>query len=306
MEGLIDSHCHPTENKQYMHNVKNMKAGCLVAMSTSFEDINLVCELADTYSDKVIPAFGYHPWFAHLVKFEEDELNDEEHYKKVIKPEPDAEFINKLPKPQLFNDYLKQIKSNLNKYSNAIVGELGIDRAFRLPNKNPKPGEPNLTVYQVNTEHQERIFKAQLQLAAEMNKPISIHSVQAHGLVFGILTNMNPPPPSICLHSYNGAPEMIKQYLVTTKNNRKPKLNAFVSCSVLINIAHEKKAEKLLNALPFDKVLTESDYSTAGEQMDEYLQQSFDTLCKHYNWDDDRAQAKSQIEQNFNRFLMRN
>ena len=81
------------------------------------------------------------------------------------------------------------------------MGEIGIDRSFRLPqNDGPSPrGESNaeltpggregrpLSSHRVNLKHQVMILRAQLDLAAQLDRAVSVHGVAAHGVLFEAL-----------------------------------------------------------------------------------------------------------------------
>jgi TatD DNase family protein len=77
----------------------------------------------------------------------------------------------------------------------ATVGEIGLDRWRRdLP-----------------WEGQEEVFVAQLRLAAEFNRPASIHCLQAWGPLVDILEREPLPACGILLHSYGGSVETLER-----------------------------------------------------------------------------------------------
>ena len=73
------------------------------------------------------------------------------------------------------------------------VGEIGLDRW--------KPGLPY--------ENQEVVFLAQLRLAAERNRPASIHCLQAWGRLQELMQENPRPACGWMLHSFGGSMEMI-------------------------------------------------------------------------------------------------
>lgn len=175
-----------------------------------------------------------------------------------------------------------------------------------------------LTPYRVKPEHQRLVLKAQLKLAGEMNRPVSLHSVQAHGGVIEILKEIwaghervvlsrrkrdrqrdaegavfedeevdsantaRPFPPRICMHSYSGSVDPIRQLM--HKSNPS---DVYFSFSSLINFTGppRKKVEDVIKALPEDKILIESDLHKAGAQMDELLEDVARQICKLREWE---------------------
>lgn len=305
--GVFDAHCHPTDIISSIDVIPTMKARALVIMASRAQDQEIVAKFADAcgvrslaVSDllkvgttKVVPSFGWHPWFSHQI-YDDSLLPSTEspngtskldHYKSVIVPSPDDfEFLSCLPNPRSLSAYIAETRSNLLKYPFALVGEIGIDRTFRIPQPDAPsashsegltPGGRDgkrLTPYRVDMDHQRKILKAQLNLAGELSRPVSVHGVGAHGTLFealrenwrgyekpilsrsarrrarAALSHVNeddtesedeldedvkkPFPPRICLHSYSGPQATLKQYLHPSIPS-----TIFFSFSSLVNIA---------------------------------------------------------------------
>jgi Tat protein secretion system quality control protein TatD with DNase activity len=161
----------------------------------------------------VVPCFGWHPWFSHQMYEEETREEGEgkepgkaligeekvEHYKTVFKKteptEEERSIFDALPDPMPFSQFLDQTRAFLEKYPFALVGEIGLDRGIRIPDpREPAKGEEGMTPgsregrklanLKPDPQHQKRIFQAQMRLAAEMGRAVSIHGVQAHGMLF--------------------------------------------------------------------------------------------------------------------------
>ena len=355
--GVFDAHCHPTDTVPSLNNIAGMKTRALTIMATRDQDQRLVAEFADklgvtndaipalestNISEKlrgyIIPAFGWHPWFSHHIFVDDVDgpPSKFDHYRMAISPSPgDDDFIATLPDPRSLSTLLDQTRNYLQRYPHAIVGEIGLDRAFRIPGNEMAKGyqrDPALTPggregrqlsnFRVDMQHQRRILRAQLDIAAEMQRPVSVHGVAAHGMVFETLRGTwrgyerrtlskrerkrianvdaahrldekleadgqssdtdgpKPFPPRICLHSYSGPADTIRQYL-------HPSVPAmiFFSFSHLVNFSSTStKAVAVVQAVPDDRILAESDLHAAGEKMDGLLEDVIRKICQIKGW----------------------
>lgn len=350
--GISDAHCHPTDTMSSVSKITTMKTNALVLMSTRAEDQALVSHCTQLYSGDVddetsdhqnallIPSFGWHPWFAHLLFDNNSEDTAEpltgaaklNHYSAVLHPKPaDENFINSLPDPTPLSGFISQTRGYLEKHPLALVGEVGLDRSFRLPaawtpeekgkrddslTAGGREGR-RLTKHKVTLEHQRKILSAQLQLAAEMQRPVSIHGVSAHGTLFECIKetwkslgekhkhlrttvsrtitlstqensdndalecqDYKPHSPRICLHSYSGDSQMIKQYLHSSVP-----VDVYFSFSMTINFSNlSMKTEAAVRAIPDKRILVESDLHKAGEVMEERLEQVIRKVCDIKGW----------------------
>lgn len=228
--GLYDAHCHPTDMMAETHRIAEMKAKALVIMATRAQDQDLVVQVANDYSVKgkgdlsgdakarhTVPSFGWHPWFAHQMYDDRDGSSlpsKRQHYRAVLSPEPkddDNDFLDTLPEPRSFSQFLKETEERLLHFPLALVGEIGLDRAFRVPVapfSSPQGIEPkeddgkkseytpgsregrSLTPFHVKMDHQKLVLKAQLELAGKHQRAVSVHSVATHGVVFDVLQSL--------------------------------------------------------------------------------------------------------------------
>jgi Tat protein secretion system quality control protein TatD with DNase activity len=275
------------------------------------------------------------------------------HYQEVLNPTSnDLEFLQSLPDPRPFGHFLTQTRGYLERYPLALVGEVGLDRSFRIPEAwlpeqahsrddalTPGGREGRkLSPYRVSIEHQKKVLGAQLRLAGEMGRAVSVHGVQAHGVVYEILASTwkgheirvpskkerkkndadaaanrdhqedctgapcsapKPYPPRICLHSFSGPAETVKQYVASSVP-----CEVFFSFSTTINAwsdSSDGKVEAAVKAVPPDRLLVESDLHTAGDDMDRYLEDAIRKICSVRQWT--LEEGVTQLGRNWKRFV---
>ncbi|KAG6011144.1 hypothetical protein E4U43_008493 [Claviceps pusilla] len=336
----------------------------------------------------VIPSFGWHPWFSYQMYHdaapvptynppppppppppnpgtEEDAAArlrlllsaKRAHYQSVLVPAPqDDEFIASLPTPTPLSSFLTSTRAKLASYPIALVGEVGIDKAFRLPeswDQAPPASSRNhaltpggregrrLSPHKVQMQHQQMVLDAQLRLAGEVGRPVSLHGVQAHGILYDTVSSCwkghekhvpsrrerrnvvpgaeddddedndsdrshqhapvggKPYPPRICLHSYSGSVEGLKQWL-------RPNIPAkmFFSFSTAVNLgtdATRARFDDVIKAVPADQLLVESDLHVAGDDMDAALQDIYTRVCQAKGWS--LEEGVRIIGKNFEHFI---
>jgi TatD DNase family protein len=77
----------------------------------------------------------------------------------------------------------------------AGVGEIGLDRWV----------EPR------DEQAQERAFRRQLEIAADLDRPVMIHCLRAWGWLRDVLTDVGSPPAGMLIHAYGGSAEMLRE-----------------------------------------------------------------------------------------------
>lgn len=116
----------------------------------------------------------------------------------------------------------------------ASIGEIGLDR----------------WIDGFDIQEQIKVFDAQWQLAAELNRPVTIHCLKAWGLLLEKLHTGPRHQQGFLLHSYNGSEELITPLA---------QLGGYFSISGYF--AHERKKQHhhTLKKIPIDRLLLETD-----------------------------------------------
>ncbi|KAK8160112.1 cut9 interacting protein-like protein Scn1 [Phyllosticta citribraziliensis] len=319
--GVFDAHCHPTDTMSSIAAVPDMKARALTVMATRAQDQQLVANVADDLGikshrvdswgskERIVPSFGWHP----------------------------------LPDPIPFSVFLAQTRQHLERFPLALVGEIGLDKSFRIPqpplhehhetrDSSLTPGGREgrrLSPHCVSLEHQKVILTAQLNLAGQLRRAVSVHGVQAHGVLFETLRatwkgherkpmskrerkrrgisaeeaaderddSPKPYPPRICLHSYSGHPSSLSQYF-----DASVPADVYVSFSTAINYSDRAASttSQSIKVVPDDRVLVESDLHIAGEDMDKYLEDVIRRVCDIKEWS--LEEGVQRLRSNWERF----
>ncbi len=119
------------------------------------------------------------------------------------------------------------------------VGEIGLDRW--------KPDLPY--------EGQEEVFIAQLRLAAECNRPASIHCLKTWGRLLEILQSEPRPQCGFLLHSYGGPVEMVQSFA---------ELGGYFSLPGYYAHARKERQRDTFRQIPLDRLLIETDAPDQG------------------------------------------
>ncbi|KAH7313881.1 hypothetical protein B0I35DRAFT_376348, partial [Stachybotrys elegans] len=366
--GVFDVHNHVAERMQSLQDFPQMKSRAICIMATRSQDQSLVSsivaeyglgqlsQLQSAHDPTVVAGYGWHPWFSH--ELYDDTLSDPtfnhsgsidvaktRHYQAVLVPPPEEALCVDFPTPLPLSEFITATKARLSGDPIAIVGEIGLDRRFRVPMpwtadaqavRDPArtPGGRErrpLSKHNITMAHQKAVLLAQLTLAGEMGRPVSVHGVQVNGILYDVLagywkghelkgkraqqkearengktlgadtpgTVAKPFPPRICLHSFSGNADAVKQYL-------KPSIPAkiFFSFSRRHNFSSPEFTEKSTDALrlvPDDRLLVESDLHVAGQIMDAELEAVYRKICDIKGWSLEYGVAK--IADNFVHFI---
>ena len=112
------------------------------------------------------------------------------------------------------------------------IGEIGLDYYWK---ENPR-------------ELQQRVFRAQLALAAELGLPVIVHDREAHGDSLAIVREF--PQVRGVFHCYSGSAEMARELV---------ELGWMISFTGVLTYKNARKAVEAAQAVPLDRLMIETD-----------------------------------------------
>lgn len=146
--------------------------------------------------------------------------------------------------------WLEELRTHLTSTVGSAVGEIGLDRKWRTPDTG-----------RVELEAQRVAFYAQLNLAAELELPVSLHCVHAQGELYQALSEAPRLPPTLYLHAFGGSAGTVEQ-LTRSRRFGERLYFGFAAC---VNLRSPKTRATIM-AVPEDRLVVESDRSSAAQQ----------------------------------------
>ncbi len=131
-------------------------------------------------------------------------------------------------------DWADLLRAALDRDPTAGVGEIGLDRW-----KSDLPWDG-----------QEAVFATQLAIAAEYNRPASIHCLRAWGACVERLTTGPLPVRGVLLHSFSGSMEVAERLIAC---------GAYFSFCGAFMREKQVRTRAVFQALPLDRILVETD-----------------------------------------------
>jgi len=127
-----------------------------------------------------------------------------------------------------------RLRARLESDPSSSLGEVGLDAWVR-------GADPIL---------QEQVLREQLAIAAELERPVTLHCLKAWGPLTRILGEASFRDLRILLHSYGGSKEFMRSLMDR---------EAFFSVSAYFSVARKKRQREILKEVPLDRLLLETD-----------------------------------------------
>ncbi|TDL28087.1 TatD DNase family Scn1 [Rickenella mellea] len=325
LKHVIDVHCHPTDS-QIPEAVISSLPITICAMSTRQNDQVLVRNLATAYPHNVLPCFGHHPWFSHWISLNGEATSKDDHYRSLFlgkegKGDPSDDqiaafekLLPSLPTPLPLAELLTDLRTNLEAFPSAMVGEVGLDRTCRVP-FDYRLEHRELSPFKIPIDHQLAILEAQIDIAVHLQRNVSFHSVNAQKLTVDFMARMKARHGttwnqiSVDMHSCGLSPQMWQSI-------ERAHPNLYLSLSTAIN-ARSSSHKSLIAAASADRLLAESDI----HEISQCLGRTWDMLCiiadvrgweVEQEWDDDTGIPEDhwgvvrRVENNWKAFVSGN
>lgn len=138
-------------------------------------------------------------------------------------------FCDSLP-----DDWADQLASLLQQHPGLIVGETGLDALH-------SDGVTELSC---------AVFRRQIELAIEFNRPLVVHCVRAWAPLLEILKSFGRLSGGFMLHAFAGSPEIIRELLP---------LNAWFSFAGSVTRPDNHRVHRAAREVPTDRLLIETD-----------------------------------------------
>lgn len=222
---IFDSHAHyedkrfDTDRIELLSDMRSNNIGRIVNVGSTFDTSKDSIELSRKYDD-IYAAVGIHP---SEVAFPIDG-NDNE----ALSIE---ESLDRMP------SIIEQIESLSYSDKCVSIGEIGLDYYWDKE--------------EANHELQRRYFRAQLELAARVDKPVIIHSREANQETFDILREArNNLDIKAVVHCYSGSAQMALEYV---------KMGFYIGVGGVVTFKNGRKLRETVEAVPLEYILIETD-----------------------------------------------
>jgi TatD DNase family protein len=243
--------------------IKDCQCRGMAIMSTHPRDYSWIEYLASSQCGvtiQVVPCFGIHPWFISELELQDWDLHSIDDFNKVEEQRPKWWF---------------DLRQRLIDFPHATVGELGLDRFHYTPIDNVD----GTTTQKLSTpiETQMQVLEYQLELAIDYQRPVSIHCVNAFGMLLDCLRKVRKTyqrlPPKLYFHAFSGQLGTIPQILSIcepkSKNSQRKDLDDDTVCcyfgfAPVVNF-RSPKTPAIIRAIGLKRIVLETDV----EEMEE-------------------------------------
>lgn len=132
---------------------------------------------------------------------------------------------------------------------NADIKDLEVIKKFAKNEKCLAIGEIGLDYHWMSSPKstQQDFFIKQIELAAELDKPVIVHDREAHGDTLDILKAAKPKG---VVHCFSGSKEMAREII---------KLGMYIGLNGVVTFNNARKSLEVIKEIPLDKLVLETD-----------------------------------------------
>lgn len=142
----------------------------------------------------------------------------------------------------------ERLRQRLDHDARAAVGEIGLDRWMI---ERARPDDPRLAgLRRAPLGEQVEAFRWQLELAAERDRPATIHCIDAWGALGDVLADARLPQRGFLLHAYGGSAELARRFAG---------LGAYFSFNGYFLGERQAGRREVFASIPVDRLLVETD-----------------------------------------------
>lgn len=277
----FDAHNHihlgptPTIQALGFDTPNHQLSGCAV-MSTRPDDyqpvLQLCREISETHPDTtMIPCVGVHPWFVHVLTAEDWEVIPNTNTNTNTNHDNQQQ-------QHLYPRWIQELETVLDQHPTIPVGEIGLDKFhFDFDTKE--------LVCDMDTQQQ--AFEWQLELATNLQRPVSVHCVQAMGPLMTSIGNIKKRlqklPPAIYFHAFGGKSATVDQ-LAALCRCKSSKTKVYFGFAPVVNFKSPKTAD-VIRRVGVDRIVLETDHEDAAhvpaamQQGVAFLAETLDVSC---------------------------
>lgn len=235
---IFESHAHyedPAFDEDREELLQKLHGGLIetiVDVGSTLESSRQALELAKSHGF-IYAAVGIHP----------EEIKDFGIPGQLIKEEVDGrECTNFYP-----DDFPTEADWHENPVMQEIIRMVQDDRCVSI-------GEIGLDYYWVKDQKarawQKYFFKAQLELAREMDLPVIVHSREAAEDTMNIMREACAGGVKAVIHSYSYSPEQAREYI---------DLGCYIGVGGVVTFKNGKKLKEVVKEIPLERILVETD-----------------------------------------------
>lgn len=235
---IFESHAHyedpafDDDREELLQKLHGGLIETIVDVGSTLESSRQALELAKSHGF-IYAAVGIHP----------EEIKDFGIPGQLIKEEVDGR--------ECTNFYPADFPTDADWHENPVMQEIirmaQDDRCVSI-------GEIGLDYYWVKDEKarawQKYFFKAQLELAREMDLPVIVHSREAAEDTMNIMREACAGGVKAVIHSYSYSPEQAREYI---------DLGCYIGVGGVVTFKNGKKLKEVVKKIPLERILVETD-----------------------------------------------